>query len=102
MKSEELKEQVVGVLKTIRDPEIPVDIHSMGLIYGIELDGGEVRIEMTLTTPNCPVAESLPNEVKEKVAAIDGVDTVQVDLVWDPPWTVEKLSEAARLEMGLM
>ncbi len=102
MKSEELKEQVVGVLKTIRDPEIPVDIHSMGLIYGIELDGGEVRIEMTLTTPNCPVAESLPNEVKEKVAALDGVDTVQVDLVWDPPWTVEKLSEAARLEMGLM
>ena len=102
MKNEELKEQVVGVLKTVRDPEIPVDIHSMGLIYGIELDGGEVRIEMTLTTPNCPVAESLPNEVKEKVAALDGVDTVQVDLVWDPPWTVEKLSEAARLEMGLM
>ena len=74
----------------------------MGLIYGIEVDEGEVRIEMTLTTPNCPVAESLPNEVKEKVAALDGVDTVQVDLVWDPPWTVEKLSEAARLEMGLM
>ena len=102
MKNEELKEQIVGVLKTVRDPEIPVDIHSMGLIYGIELDGGEVRIEMTLTTPNCPVAESLPNEVKEKVAALDGVDTGQVDLVWDPPWTVEKLSEAARLEMGLM
>ncbi len=102
MKNAELKEQIVGVLKTVRDPEIPVDIHSMGLIYGIELDGGEVRIEMTLTTPNCPVAESLPNEVKEKVAALDGVDTVQVDLVWDPPWTVEKLSEAARLEMGLM
>jgi len=99
---EELKEKIVEVLKTVRDPEIPVDIHSMGLIYGIELDGGEVRIEMTLTTPNCPVAESLPNEVKEKVAALDGVDTVQVDLVWDPPWTVEKLSEAARLEMGLM
>ncbi len=102
MKNEELKEQIVGVLKTVRDPEIPVDIHSMGLIYGIELDGGEVRIEMTLTTPNCPVAESLPNEVKEKVAALKGVDAVQVDLVWDPPWTVEKLSEAARLEMGLM
>ena len=102
MKNEELKEQIVGVLKMVRDPEIPVDIHSMGLIYGIELDGGDVRIEMTLTTPNCPVAESLPNEVKEKVAALDGVDTVQVDLVWDPPWTVEKLSEAARLEMGLM
>ena len=102
MKNEELKEQIVGVLKTVRDPEIPVDIPSMGLIYGIELDGGEVRIEMTLTTPNCPVAESLPNEVKEKVAALDGVDTVQVDLVWDPPWTVEKLSEAARREMGLM
>ena len=102
MKNEELKEQIVGVLKTVRDPEIPVDIHSMGLIYGIELDGGEVRIEMTLSTPNCPVAESLPNEVKEKVAALDGVDTVQVNLVWDPPWTVEKLSEAARLEMGLM
>lgn len=102
MNKEELKEKIVEVLKTVRDPEIPVDIHSMGLIYGIELDGGEVRIEMTLTTPNCPVAESLPNEVKEKVAALDGVDTVQVDLVWDPPWTVEKLSEAARLEMGLM
>ena len=102
MKNEELKERIVGVLKTVRDPEIPVDIHSMGLIYGIELDGGEVRIEMTLTTPNCPVAESLPNEVKEKGAALDGVDRVQVDLVWAPPWTVEKLSEAARLEMGLM
>ena len=102
MNKEELEEKIVEVLKTVRDPEIPVDIHSMGLIYGIELDGGEVRIEMTLTTPNCPVAESLPNEVKEKVAALDGVDTVQVDLVWDPPWTVEKLSEAARLEMGLM
>ena len=102
MKNEELKEQIVGVLKTVRDPEIPVDIHSMGLIFGIELDGGEVRIEMTLTTPNCPVAESLPNEVKEKVAALDGVDTVQVDLVWDPPWNMDMMSEAARLELGMM
>ena len=102
MKNEELKEQIVGVLKTVRDPEIPVDIHSMGLIYGIELDGGEVRIEMTLTTPNCPVAESLPNEVKEKVAALDGVDTVQVDLVWDPPWNPEMMSEAAKLDLGMV
>lgn len=102
MTLEQQKEAIVAVLKTIRDPEIPVDIYSMGLIYGIEVDGTDVSIEMTLTTPACPVAESLPKEVEEKVAALEGIEAVRVDLVWDPPWSVEKLSEAARLEMGLM
>ena len=102
MTLEQQKEAIVAVLKTIRDPEIPVDIYSMGLIYGIEVDGTDVSIEMTLTTPACPVAESLPKEVETKVAALEGIEAVRVDLVWDPPWSVEKLSEAARLEMGLM
>ncbi len=94
---------VVEVLRTIRDPELPINIYDMGLIYNIDVDDqGMVTIRMTLTSPACPVAESLPPEVQEKVKAIDGVTDARVELVWEPPWTPDRMSEAARLEAGLM
>ncbi len=94
---------VVEVLRTIRDPELPINIYDMGLIYNIDVDDqGMVTIRMTLTTPACPVAESLPPEVQEKVKAIDGVTDARVELVWEPPWTPDRMTEAARLEAGLM
>ncbi len=97
----ELREQVVEILKTCYDPEIPVDIWELGLVYGVDVrENGDTRIEMTLTSPACPVAESLPIEVEQKVKAVPGVGKVQVDLVWEPAWTQEKLSEAARLKLG--
>ncbi len=94
---------VVEVLRTIFDPELPVNIYELGLIYGIDVDPqGAVTVRMTLTSPACPVAESLPPEVEAKVRAIDGVTDARVELVWDPPWTPERMSEAARLEAGMM
>ncbi len=94
---------VVEVLRTIRDPELPINIYDMGLIYNIDVDDqGMVTIRMTLTSPACPVAESLPPEVQEKVKAIDGVTDARVELVWEPPWTPDRMTEAARLEAGLM
>ncbi len=93
--------QVIERIKTVFDPEIPVDIYELGLIYNIDVrDDGVVRVEMTLTSPMCPVADHIPVEVKEKVMAIEGVEDVIVDLVWEPPWSVERMSEAARLELG--
>jgi FeS assembly SUF system protein len=98
-----LEERVVAVLKTIFDPELPINIHELGLIYSLEVTpAGEVAIQMTLTSPNCPVAGSLPGEVQKKVAAIPGVASAKVDLVWEPPWTRDRLSEAAQLELGLL
>jgi len=97
-----LQAPIIETLKTVYDPEIPVNIYDMGLIYGIEiLETGHVFIKMTLTSPACPVAGSLPGEVEQRVAAIDGVGKVTVELVWDPPWTPDQLSEAARLQLGL-
>ena len=94
---------VVEVLRTIFDPELPVNIYELGLIYGIDVDPqGAVTVRMTLTSPACPVAESLPPEVEAKVGAIDGVTDARVELVWDPPWTPDRMSEAARLEAGMM
>ncbi len=94
---------IIEVLRTISDPELPVNIYDMGLIYGIDVEAdGTVTIRMTLTTPACPAAESLPPEVAAKVRAVDGVTDVRVDIVWDPPWTPQRMSEAARLEAGLM
>ena len=99
---EELQKQVVKVLRTCRDPEIPVNIYDLGLIYGIDVaTPGRVSIAMTLTAPNCPVAGSLPAEVRSKIAAIPGVQDVQVELTWDPPWSVERMSDAAKLELGI-
>ena len=98
----DIKEKVINEIKKIYDPEIPVNIFELGLIYNIEvINNKKVLIEMTLTSPNCPVAESLPNSVKENILKIDGVENVELKLVWDPPWTKEKMSEAAKLELNL-
>ena len=99
---EQIKEGVVAVLRTVYDPEIPVDIYELGLIYEVEVsDSGKVAIRMTLTSPMCPVAETLPPEVEAKVRAAPGVSDVELDLVWDPPWDPGMMSEAARLELGM-
>ena len=98
----ELKNKVVAEIKKIYDPEIPVNIYELGLIYKIEISNEKkVNIEMTLTSPNCPVAESLPNSVKENILKIDGISNVDLKLVWDPPWNKDKMSEAAKLELDL-
>jgi len=93
---------IVEVLKTIYDPELPVSIYDLGLIYSVNVDAdGVAVIEMTLTTPACPVAETLPPEVKQKLEALDDVTEARVDLVWDPPWTPDRMSDAAKLDAGL-
>ena len=98
----ELKEKVISEMKKIYDPEIPVNIYELGLIYKIEIgDEKKVNIEMTLTSPNCPVAESLPKMVKENVLKIEEVSDVDLKLVWSPPWTKDMMSEAAKLELNL-
>ena len=98
----DLKAKVIEEIKKIYDPEIPVNIYELGLIYKIEIiDQKNVLIEMTLTSPNCPVAESLPNSVKDNTLKIEGVQNVDLKLVWDPPWTKDKMSEAAKLELNL-
>ena len=98
----ELKDKVIAEIKKIYDPEIPVNIYELGLIYDIDIDqNNNVKIKMTLTTPNCPVAESLPKEVKDSVMQVDGIDKVDLDLVWDPPWNKSMMSEAAKLELNL-
>ena len=97
-----LEDQIIMTIKTVEDPEIPVNIYDLGLIYKIEIiDENKAIIEMTLTSPNCPVAESLPNSVKDNILKIDGVSNVELELVWDPPWTKDKMSEAAKLELNL-
>ena len=98
----DLKEKIISEIKKIYDPEIPVNIYELGLIYKIEIkDGKKAIIEMTLTSPNCPVAESLPNSVKQNILKVDGIEDVDLKLVWDPPWTKDKMSEAAKLELNL-
>ena len=97
-----LLEQVIDEVKKIYDPEIPVNIYELGLIYKIELvEKSKIFVEMTLTSPNCPVAESLPNMVKDNILKLDGVSDVDLKLVWDPPWNKDKMSEAAKLELNL-
>ena len=98
----ELKEKIVSEIKKIYDPEIPVNIYELGLIYKIEIDDtNKVEVEMTLTSPNCPVAESLPNEVKNSVKEIKDVKNVDLSLVWEPPWNKSMMSESAKLELNL-
>ncbi len=98
----DLKEKIIKEIKKIYDPEIPVNIYELGLIYKIEIiDKKKVNIDMTLTTPNCPVADSLPKMVKNNILKVEGVSDVDLNLVWDPPWTKEKMSEAAKLELNL-
>jgi FeS assembly SUF system protein len=96
-----LTQRVIDTLKTCYDPEIPVDIYELGLIYKVDVDAaGKVAIQMTLTSPACPVAGSLPGEVEQKVRGIPGVTAASIDLVWDPPWNPGLMSEAAKLELG--
>ena len=98
-----LGEKIVKVLKTIFDPEIPVDIYELGLIYDVLVnEDSEVKILMTLTTPNCPVAESLPMEVEEKVKSLNEVKSAEVEITFDPPWTQDLMSEEAKLELGML
>ena len=101
--TQELGEKIVRVLKTIYDPEIPVDIYELGLIYDVFVnEDQEVKILMTLTSPNCPVAETLPMEVEEKVRSLDMVRDAEVEITFDPPWSQELMSEEAKLELGLL
>jgi len=98
-----LEAEIVEQIKTVYDPEIPVNIYELGLIYSVEADDeSNVTIRMTLTSPGCPAAQILPGEVEEKVQAIDGVKDVDVYVVWDPPWTMDNMSEEAKLELGLL
>jgi len=97
-----LKEKIINEIKKIYDPEIPVNIYELGLIYDIKIDKtNNVKVKMTLTTPNCPVAESLPKEVKDSIIEVKEVNDVDLELVWDPPWDKSMMSEAAKLELNL-
>src|SRR5829696_8303451 len=101
--NEELRDSVIDALKSIYDPEIPVDIYELGLIYDVEIsEDGDATVTMTLTTPHCPVAESLPNEVELRVLSVPGIRDSEVKLVWDPPWDPSKMSDEARLELGML
>ena len=98
----DIKKKVIEEIKKIYDPEIPVNIYELGLIYKIEIkDKNIVNVDMTLTSPNCPVAESLPNEVKQNIIKIEGVSDVKLNIVWEPPWDKDRMSEAAKLELNL-
>ena len=100
---EGIKEKIIGVLRTIYDPEIPVDIYELGLVYDIDVkSSGVAEVKMTLTSPMCPVAESLPPEVESKIGKVSGVTEASVEVVWDPPWTMEMMSEAAKLQLGML
>lgn len=99
----QLETNVVAALRTIYDPEIPVNIYDLGLIYGLDVDGtGRVDIRMTLTAPACPVAETFPGMVEQRLYEVPGVTEVRVDLVWEPAWGMDRLSEAAKLQLGLL
>ena len=103
IKGDTLEERIVSAIRTVYDPELPVNVYDLGLIYSIEQEkAGSVCIQMTLTAPACPVAGTLPGMVEQAVARLDDVDTVCVELVWDPPWTRDCMSDAARLELGLL
>ena len=97
----EIKDKIIAEIKKIYDPEIPVNVYDLGLIYDVQVNQKKAKIKMTLTTPNCPVAESLPKEVKESAMQIQGIEDVDLELVWDPPWTKDMMSDAAKLELNL-
>ena len=100
----ELEAQIVAALKTVYDPEIPVDIYELGLIYHLDIDEqqGHVNVDMTLTAPGCPVAETMPGWVQEAVQSVDGVNSARVDMVWEPPWTPDRMSMRAKLELNML
>ena len=97
----EVKDKIIEEIKKIYDPEIPVNIYELGLIYDVSVDKKKAKIKMTLTTPNCPVAESLPKEVKDGAMQVEEIEDVDLQLVWDPPWNKDMMSEAAKLELNL-
>ena len=97
----EVKNKIIEEIRRIYDPELPVNIYELGLIYDIQVRGNKAEIKMTLTSPNCPVAESLPKEVKDGAMQVEGIDEVDLQLVWDPPWTKDMMSDAAKLELNL-
>ena len=97
----EVKDKIIDEIRKIYDPELPVNIYDLGLIYDVKINDRKAEIKMTLTTPNCPVAESLPKEVKEGAMQVDGIDEVDLQLVWDPPWNKDMMSDAAKLELNL-
>ena len=97
----EIKDKIVEELKKIYDPEIPVNIYELGLIYDVSVNKDKAKIKMTLTSPNCPVAESLPKEVKDSAMQVEEIESVDVELIWDPPWTKDMMSDAAKLELNL-
>ena len=97
-----LRDKIIAVLRSIYDPEIPVNLYDLGLIYEINIDGRDVSIIMTLTTPHCPVAGSMPGQVEAAVSAIEEVDNVSVELTWDPPWSPDSLSDEVKLTLGLL
>lgn len=98
-----LENEIIEMLKTVFDPEIPVNIYELGLIYKVEVtESFNAIVEMTLTTPACPVAESLPGEAKQRIKGIDGINEVFVDLIWDPPWNMEMMSDEAKLQLGML
>jgi FeS assembly SUF system protein len=102
-KMEEIAPKVIEAMKTVFDPEIPVNIYEMGLIYDVLVDAaGRVGVKMTLTSPNCPAAQALPVEVRDKARAVEGVTDAAVEVVWEPPWTKDLMSEAAKLELGML
>ena len=98
----EVKNKIIEEIRKIYDPELPVNIYELGLIYDIKVEGRKAEIKMTLTTPNCPVAESLPKEVKDSVKEVKNVKDVELDLVWDPPWDRDMINESARLQLGML
>lgn len=99
----DIEQRVIEALQTIYDPEVPVNIYEMGLIYGVDVDPlGNASVSMTLTAPNCPAAQSLPMEVEEKVKAVDGVNEVNLEIVWEPPWDPSLMSDAAKLQLGML
>jgi FeS assembly SUF system protein len=101
--TDRLKEQVIDALRTVFDPEIPVNIYELGLVYDIDVrPTGDVSVRMTLTSPHCPEAEALPGRVRTAIEMIPEVGTAEIEIVWEPPWTPDKMSEAARLELGMM
>lgn len=100
--SDDLQQAVIDALKEIYDPEIPVNIYDLGLIYNVEINDAQAFITMTLTTPHCPVAESMPGEVEMRVATVPGIMDAEVNLVWDPPWSPDNMTDEARLELGML
>lgn len=103
LSNDDLKENIIAVIRTCYDPEIPVNVYDLGLIYGIDIDDEKnVRIDMTLTSPNCPSIESLPSEIQQKAESVEGIKSVKIELVWDPPFHTGMMSDEAKLQLGLM